>query len=159
MKSKQKLPPLWIKIFSWIFLMFALIPVSYLLNRPFASSGGRVSAFGLRIVNTGDAEVWFLSLIGILFLGSLTGLFILTKRSFAYDFGLFYCLTAVVVTITAHAVGFSPNPFIPKYHVLDIAVQYLLLSAFLYHLAINRSNWRATSASKSLQATGTSPVA
>jgi|GEM_PF-2635257 len=146
--SSSKLPPLWIKFFSCFFLLFLTLPALYLME-PFGFPGGNsVTAFGLHIKNTKELEIWFLAIGGLLFLGGLTGLFILAKRSFAYDFGIFYCVATLVITIGARIAEIGRQQIIPSYHLLDLSVQYLLLLAFFHHLISKRSAWRNQAANK-----------
>ena len=133
------LPPRWVKVFSWLFLIFLVIPVfaAWQIFDTGAQLG--VSAFGLDLEGDTDPLAWMLAMDAVLFLAALTGLFILTRRSFAYTFGIFYGLTAIVVTVSAH---FRVGDW-DESAWMNIAVQYPLLVCFLVHLFRNHARWRA----------------
>jgi len=132
------LPPTWIKVCSWFFLIFLLMPLFAIWQIMYADKQLGVSAFGLNLKSDKDPLIWMLAIDGVLFLAALTGLSIITKRTFAYGFGIIYCLIALGVTIPAHfAVGdWDGSTF------SNIAIQYPLLIAFLVHLIGSRRKWK-----------------
>ena len=92
---------------------------------------------------------WILAIDFVLFMAALTALFILTKRSFAYDFGILYCAVALAITIPGHFVfgDWSSKAW------GNITVQYPLLVCFLVHLIRNRAHWKNQDANKTVVAT------
>ena len=138
------LPPKWVKVFSWLFMIFLIIPVISAFQIFATGSQLGVSAFGLDLEGGEDPLAWMLAVDSILFLAALTGLFILTKRSFAYGFGIFYCVAAFGVSLTGHfAIGdWDEDAW------MNISVQYPLLMCFLVHLIRNRNYWKNQNANK-----------
>ena len=96
-----------------------------------------VSAFGISLKGGKDPLAWMLALDLVLFLGGVTALLIVSRRRCAYDFGLLYCATALVVTIPAHFIVGSNDATA----WVNIWVQYPLLIAFLVRLLRNRRRW------------------
>lgn len=143
--DKSNLPPMWVKIFSGIFLIFLVTPLLAVWQISDTGYQHCITAFGLKLESGRASLVWMLALDVILFLGALTGLFILTKRAFAYGFGVFYCIAAIVVSVLAHfSVGTRD-----EVAWQNIAVQYPLLICFLIHLIRNRHLWTKINANKS----------
>lgn len=135
--SHKQLPPLWVDISSLLFLGFFLVPL--LVAQQIRGGGIQlgVSAFGLRLFAGEHPLFWVLAVDLTLFLGALTGLFIVTRRRFAYGFGVFYCTSTILVTVGAHiAVGADGRAA-----WTDAAIQYVLLLLFLAQLVLNRRRW------------------
>lgn len=150
MDSKEaNLPPKWVTLFSWLFLVYLLAPVFAAL-RIFSEGGaGAVSGFGLDLTTAEDPLHWLLGIDIVMFAGGLTGFFILTKRRLAYDFGIFYCVLTFGITLPA-------NFFVGDWDSdawLNIMVQYFLLGCFFVHLLRNRALWRTKIANKTEQTT------
>lgn len=145
MKSSEiKIPPLWVKVFSFIFLIFLVTPIFAVRQIAQPESQLGISAFGLDLEGSEDPLLWMTGLYLVLFLGALTGLFILLESPFAYGFGIFYCAVAVGVTFPGHfVVGHWDNEA-----WWNIAIQYPLLAAFLVHLLRNRALWITRTANK-----------
>ncbi len=99
-----------------------------------------LSAYGFSI-EEGAGEVHFtVMLTGTILLGGLTGIFILTRCKFAYDFGIAYSLSALGVISYGH--------FLSSLPLEDGGIQGLLILGFLFHLIRNRSIWRTNWANK-----------
>ncbi|MBN8458731.1 MAG: hypothetical protein J0M04_12930 [Verrucomicrobia bacterium] len=142
--DQNNLPPMWVKIFSGIFLFFLVTPLFAVWQIRNTGYQHWITAFGLNLESGRVSLVWMLALDVILFSGALTGLFILTKRAFAYGFGVFYCISAIVVSVLAHlSVGTRD-----EISWQNISVQYPLLICFLIHLVRNRSRWTKMNANK-----------
>ena len=139
MKTRSsKLPPVWVTLFAWLFLVFLFVPIlSVLQLSGFAPNVG-VHAFGLNLLPGRDSLAWILTIQGLLFLASLTALFVVTRRSWAYDFGMSYCIVALTITIAGHMLGVGDD----SSRTINIAVQYPLLVCLLVHLLYNRQAWR-----------------
>jgi hypothetical protein len=149
--SENHLPPRWIKVFSCLFLIFLIMPLIAIWQIADTGTQLGISAFGLELEGGKDPLIWMLAIDGVLFLAALTGLFIVTKRTFAYEFGIVYCAVAIGLTVPAHfAVGDWDEAAWS-----NITLQYPLLIAFLVHLIRNRRNWK--NANKSEQATPRKP--
>jgi len=132
------LPPRWVKAFSWLFMIFLVIPVISAFQIFDTGSQLGVSAFGLDLKGGEDPLAWILAVDALLFLAALTGLFIITKRPFAYDFGIFYCVAAIGVSLQGHFAVGDWN----EETGMSISIQYLLLFCFLVHLLRNRNHWK-----------------
>jgi hypothetical protein len=145
--TETPLPPTWIKVFSWLFLVFLLMPLFALWQIIDTGTQLGVSAFGLELKGGQDPLIWMLAIEAVLFLAALTGLFIVTKREFAYGFGIIYCITAIGLTVPAHFVVGDWDGAAWS----NISLQYPLLIAFLVHLIRNRQNWK--NANKTLHPT------
>jgi hypothetical protein len=130
------LPPIWVKLFSCIFLVFIPLPlINWFLDGLAVTH--QVNGFGLRLQSGIVSELWIHAFEMIFFLAGLTGLFILTKRSFAYGFGIIYCLTALAVAVPAYFfAGVSGDDA-----VRSAIPQYALLLCFLVHLIRHRRQW------------------
>lgn len=136
--SETSLPPGWVKVFSWLYLIFLPMPLFAIWQIVDTGTQLGVSAFGLQLKSGEDPLGWMLAIDGVLLLGALTGLFIVTKRDFAYGFGIVYCAIAIAVTVPGHvAVGDWDGAAWS-----NIALQYPLLIAFLVHLVRYRRNWK-----------------
>jgi hypothetical protein len=146
---KTKLPPTWVRIFSFLFLIFLISPFFAAWQIFETGSQHSISAFGLELQGGRDPLAWILAIDSILFMASLTALFILTKRSFAYDFGILYCAVALAITIPGH---FLVGDWSSKAWS-NITVQYPLLVYFLVHLIRNRAHWKNQDANKTVVAT------
>ena len=138
MKSQDtKLPPTWVKAFSCLFTIYLLVPVLAFWQIREAGSPLGVAAFGVDLKGDRDPLAWILAFDVVLFLGGLTGLLILRRQRFAYDFGIGYCVVTLGVTLPAHLVIPGGNPW----SGLGAAIQYPLLILFLVHLIRNRRGW------------------
>jgi len=137
--NDSNLPPKWVEVCSWLYMIFLLIiplvPVLQIYNN---GTQLGVSAFGLDLEGSKDPLGWMLAVDGILFLAALTGLFIVTKRSFAYSFGVFYCVVALGVTLPGHFIVGDWDGAA----WMNIVIQYPLLVAFLVHLIRHRNEWK-----------------
>ena len=147
--DKPKFPPTWVWVFSHLFLIFLLSP----FLAAWWGSGYSISAFGLDLEEGVDPLGWMLAINAVLFMGALTGLFIVTKRAFAYSFGIVYCMTTLAVTIPAN---FSVGDWNDEAWG-NIALQYPLLICFLVHLIRNRTQWKTKNANKAEMATPRKP--
>lgn len=137
-RNETNLPPIWVKVFSYAMMIFLITPFFSIWQISHPESQIGVSAFGLDLKSDTDSLGWMLVVNATLFLAALTGLFIIAKRSFAYDFGIGYGVFTIAVTIPAHfLVGHWD-----KEAWWNIAVQYPLLGCFLVHLIRNRVAWR-----------------
>jgi hypothetical protein len=147
MKTKtSKLPPTWVKVFSCLFLIFLIFPLFVAWQVFETGSQYGISAFGLDLEGGQDPLAWMLAVDAVLFMAALTGLFIVTRRSFAYDFGIFYCAATFTVTIPA-------NFYVGDWDGVawsNIGVQYPLLFCFLVHLIRNRAQWKDQNANKAV---------
>jgi hypothetical protein len=144
--TDYNLPPKWLKVCSWLFMIFLIIPVISAFQVYSSGTQLGVSAFGLDLEGDKDPLGWMLAVDGVLFLVALTGLFIVTKRSFAYSFGVFYCAVTLGVTLPAHF-------FVGDWDGAawtNIVTQYSLLVAFLIHLIRNRARWINQNANKTV---------
>ena len=146
---KTKLPPTWVKIFSCLFLIFLISPFFAAWQIFETGSQHSISAFGLELHGGHDPLAWILAIDSVLFMAALTALFILTKRSFAYDFGILYCVVALAITIPGH---FLVGDWSSKAWS-NITVQYPLLVCFLVHLIRNKTHWKNQDANKTVVAT------
>ncbi len=147
------LPPKWVKVFSWMFMVFLIIPVISTVQIYNSGTLLGVSAFGLDLEGDKDPLIWMLAVDGLLFVAALTGLFIVTKRSFAYSFGIFYCVATLGVTLAGHFVVGNWDGAA----WLNIVIQYPLLITFLVHLIRNRTRWINQNANKAAHLTADPP--
>jgi uncharacterized membrane protein YhaH (DUF805 family) len=146
MKNKEsKLPPFWIKVFSWLFLVFLVIPVLAFWQIKSTGTQLGISAFGLELKGNEDPLGWMIAVDAVLFLAAISALSILTKRRYAYDLSIFYCVFALAVTIPALFLLGDRNAVT----LLNIAIQFPLLICFLIHLWKNRNIWRETNVNQS----------
>ena len=84
---------------------------------------------------------FLLVLAGVLLMGGLTGIFILTWRPYAYNFGIVYCTSAFAAILYGEITNMPSSNG-------DGALQYLLLICFIIHLIRHRRSWRRTVANK-----------
>lgn len=133
--SADQLPPTWIKAFSWLFLIFLAAPVLGILQIGNSGAELSIAAFGLTLRAGENSTAWIIGIHIVLFAGGLTGLFILRRRRFAYDFGISYCFLALLVTAAGHLFHAGETSGI------NMAIQYPLLLLFLWHLIAHRREW------------------
>jgi hypothetical protein len=146
MKNKENsLPPPWIKVFSCLFLVFLVIPP--LAFWQISSTGTQlgISAFGLELKGGEDPLSWMIALDAVLFIGALSALAILTRRTYAYDLGIFYCIVAFSVAVS----GFFFVGTMNLTTIMNVGIQFPLLTCFLIHLCRNRDAWRKGSVNQS----------
>jgi len=151
--NETALPPTWVRVFSYLFLIFLIFPIFVAWQIFETGAQYSISAFGLELEGGEDSLAWMLAVDAVLFMAALTGLFIVTKRSFAYEFGILYCAAALAVTIPANFLIGDWNGDAWS----NILVQYPLLICFLVHLIRNRAQWKNQNASKSEMATPRKP--
>ena len=133
MNILHQLPPKWVKFFSWCFAYLTIIPILVAGQLIFRGDIFGLSAYGFSI-NGGSGQLHFTILLaGALLLGGLTGIFILTWRRYAYDFGIVYSLFALAVIGYGYLSGVSP--------LNDGGAQGFLIVFFLIHLIRYRSAW------------------
>lgn len=135
--ENETLPPTWVKVFSYLFLIYLVVPVFAIWQLREAGSTLGVSAFGIDLKGNKDPIQWILAIDLILFLGGLTGLFIIKRRRFAYGLGIAYCIVTLLVTPTAHLTVSGGNPG----RWIGAAIQYPMLILFLIHLVRHRRDW------------------
>jgi len=148
MNKPQELPPKWVKFFSWCFAYLTIIPMMIVIQVTVFRETYGLSSFGFSLETDGnllkeriDLLPFLLVLAGIIFLGGLTGIFILTWRSFAYKFGIVYCSCAFVAISYGKIVNMPSSDD-------DGTIQYLLLICFMVHLIRHRRLWEQTVANK-----------
>lgn len=136
--TKPALPPVWIKIASWLFLIYLAVPLLALWQ--IRATGGQlsISAYGLRLEGGREPLAWILAIDALLFLGGLTALFLLIRRRFAYDFGIFYCASTLVFTVACHLILGAHY----ELSGINAIIHYSLLCAFFIHLVRHRRTWR-----------------
>jgi len=137
--NSTRLPPLWIKVFSWLSLVYLVVPVLAIWQISTIGTQLGVSAFGLALRGDLHPLSWIIALDLVAFMAGLTGLFILTRRRFAYDFGIFHCAINFIVTIAAHFIIRGHN----EMTWLNVSLQYPLLLLFSIHLIRHRGQWIA----------------
>ena len=150
MKDPKQLPPKWVKFFSWCFAYLIIIPLIVVGQLIFTGKTHGLSAYGFSLEGGNDPLHFVIMLSGVILLGSLTGIFVLTWRRYAYNFGIVYCLCALAVIFYGYCYG------MPK-HEGDI--QGVLLICFLIHLIKHRKTWSIIVASKTLHSTDSSRAA
>jgi hydrogenase-4 membrane subunit HyfE len=133
-----ELPPTWVKFFSFLFLMFLVVVPMELVTTSGRETGSGIEAFGLSLQAGRDPSGWLLAMDLVLFSAGLTGLFILTRRRYAYDFAIGYCLAAFAGTLSGHFLLGHWNEQARNGALL----QYLPLICFLVHLLRHRRAWR-----------------
>ena len=137
--GSHRLPPYWIRAFSWIFLVLLLSP---LLPR------GRVVMLGMSFDwETGPSVVWVMSLEILLFAAGLTALAIVMRWKWAYDFGTAYASVSILVG----ALGLLANVGGVRENLQLAATQHVAFAVFLVHLVRHRHEWRDQAANKPLQ--------
>ena len=145
MKDPQQLPPTWVKLFSWCFAYLTILPLLVAGQLIFRGDILGLSAYGFSI-SEGSGQLHFtIMLVGVLLLGGLTGIFILTWRRYAYDFGIAYSFSALAVIGYGYFSGVSSLD--------DGGAQGVLVVCFLIHLIRHRSAWAIIQANKSLHPT------
>ena len=138
MKSDSKqFPPTWIKVFSWLFLFGLIVPVAVIYQLGTIGTQLSISAFGLTLRGGQHSLPWIIALDIVLFMAGLAALFILLRRKYAYDFAIFYCGCAFVITITGHIITKGHN----EMTWINVMIQYPLLLSFLIHLVLHRREW------------------
>jgi len=148
MNNPQELPPKWVKFFSWCFAYLTILPLMIAIQLVFFGTTYGLSAFGFSVETDGNLLKeninllpFVLILAGILLMGGLTGIFILTWRSYAYKFGIVYCSCAFAAIFYGKIVNMPSSDG-------DGAIQYLLLICFMIHLIRHRSAWEIITANK-----------
>lgn len=134
MKKDRNLPPKWVKLFSWCFAYLNVIPLMVITQLIFLGDTHGLSAYGFSLEDNHDLLPFTLVISGVLLLGGLTGIFILTRRSYAYDFGVFYCLCALL-SIFYGRISNMPTPEGGE------SGESVLLLLFLVHLCRRRKLW------------------
>jgi hypothetical protein len=131
-----KLPPWWIRIFSSLFVLFLCTPIVMIAN---IAGMGKIEFLGMRFDREdGDPLGWMLMLDTLFFTAGITALGILQRRSWAYDFGLGYVATAILVG----GAGMWTYIGQARYNCSSGALHIACLFVFGFHLLRHRSNWR-----------------
>jgi hypothetical protein len=140
MENPKQLPPKWVKFFSWCFAYLTIIPLLVTGQLILRGDILGLSAYGFSIEEGSGQLHLTIMLAAAILLGGLTGIFILTSRKYAYNFGIAYSLAALGVMSYGYFSGMSAFE--------DGGVQGLLLVCFLVHLIRNRSDWATSVANK-----------
>ena len=134
--APHNLPPIWVRVCSWWSLVFLLIPILASLLDP---KDGWVNMLGMSVDTVGPSEHWAMALQVLLFASGLTGLAILVRWKWAYDFGMAYASMSIFVGI----LGLLANVGGVRDDLPSTAIQHLAFIAFLVHLARHRREWRS----------------
>ena len=139
---EKTLPPKWVTFFSYLFCVFLISPI-FAISQIYG--WGAVSALGFECEAEEGAPLWLMLYLDIfLFLGGLTGLSILLRKTWAYRLGILYSFFGLTIGVTACFVRFDNVVF-----ERDSATsQLILLGAFMYHLIWNRAFWEQATANK-----------
>jgi hypothetical protein len=135
--TPKQLPPIGVKVFSWLFLFGLAAPLFAIYQIRTIGTQISISAFGLSLKGGQHSLLWILALDFVLFMAGLASLFILVRRKFAYDFGIFYCVITLLITITVHVMVRGHN----EMTLINVLIQYPLLLLFLIHLIRYRRHW------------------
>ena len=101
-----------------------------------------LSAYGFALEGDSAPLLFALILAGVLLMGGITGILILKWQSYAYQFGIVYCICGFAAVFYGQFLGMPTSEG-------EGAGQQLLLLCFLVHLIRNRKAWEQTTANKS----------
>jgi len=136
-------PPLLIKFLSYIFMYMGVVALYALVaawQSPDASSEGNWSVcFLTNRINFAEYRVLYTATTLFFVFSGITGLSIITKRSFAYDLAIACCIVGLVYfgTLIILRIGLV-NGFVTSMMILGVVFGW-----FLLYFALHRAEWKS----------------
>ena len=132
MQATNQLPPAAVRVSSWLFLVFLLMPILVFFDE------GTVGMLGMQFAS----GTFFWLLAALLFASGVTALAILRRWRWAYDCGIAYATACLFVGL----VGFSYGLGSVHENEENALLQLLCVAWFLRHLVRHRGTWRTETA-------------
>lgn len=140
--SLMRKAPLLVRIFCYLFIFMGAVALLALVNAPLfpnksSDPDSAVMFLTIRVTSTGHPILYITTLLFFVFSG-ITGLAVITKRSYAYDLGIMYCLLGLVYfsSLSIFQLGLATSL------VMSLLVQFIFFGVFLNHLLGHRSQWK-----------------
>ncbi|MGJ8726114.1 MAG: hypothetical protein ACSHYB_16280 [Roseibacillus sp.] len=132
--------PLWLTLFSWLFLFtLALAPFLVLLSMFSSLDNLNVGILGISLEGPRFGAFPKLVLLTVFLFGGYVGYLILTGTRSAFRVGLFYCGYAVVLSALFHLWGIGTD----REAYFETFLHYSLLVFFAGYLRLKRGGWES----------------
>ena len=134
MENHQRLAPTWVRIFSYVFVVFGALALIQTLAIILGSGLEtiNIAAYGFTLSAGGGDPLYFVALISFaVFLGGLTGLLIIFKHLSAYRLGIFYCAYTLSLIAFGYQLGIWNGS----------GIQVVLVLVFFVHILRHRKLW------------------
>ena len=136
--NTEALPPVFVKISSFLFAVFIISPVLLLVaSRPSAMF------LAFHFTTPPHPQIWVHVLTGLLTFAGFVALAILFRAPSAYDFALHYGIVTIATAVVFHSVA-DPRSL----NWANAAFQYPMLIWFTWHAGTNRRRWRSQQESR-----------